>query len=31
VSDEDAAWFGLAKITQNGVRKAEHQRGIPWS
>ena len=27
VSDEDAAWYGLAKITQNGVRKAEHVMG----
>lgn len=27
VSDEDATWFGLAKITQNGVRRGEHQLG----
>ncbi|PQV62601.1 Threonine dehydrogenase [Abditibacterium utsteinense] len=26
-SIEDAAWFGLAKITQNGVRKANHVMG----
>ena len=27
VADEDAAWFGLATIAQNGVRRAEHQLG----
>jgi 2-desacetyl-2-hydroxyethyl bacteriochlorophyllide A dehydrogenase len=27
VSDEEACWFGLASITQNGVRKAEHVMG----
>ena len=27
VADEDAAWFGLGTITQNGVRKAHHQLG----
>ncbi|MEM7531102.1 MAG: zinc-binding dehydrogenase [Chloroflexota bacterium] len=27
VSDEDATWFGLAKIVQNGVRRAEHVMG----
>ena len=27
VSDEEAAWFGLAKITQVGVRRAEHRLG----
>lgn len=27
VSDEDATWFGLANIVQNGVRRAEHQLG----
>jgi threonine dehydrogenase-like Zn-dependent dehydrogenase len=27
VSDEEAAWFGLAKITQVGVRRAQHQLG----
>ncbi|HEX8234967.1 MAG TPA: zinc-binding dehydrogenase [Abditibacteriaceae bacterium] len=27
VSVEDAAWFGLTKITQNGVRKAQHVMG----
>jgi 2-desacetyl-2-hydroxyethyl bacteriochlorophyllide A dehydrogenase len=27
VSDEDATWFGLATIVQNGVRRAEHALG----
>ena len=27
VSNEEAAWFGLAKITQLGVRRAEHRLG----
>ena len=27
VADEDATWFGLAKIVQNGVRRAEHRLG----
>lgn len=27
VSDEDATWFGLANIVQNGVRTAEHKLG----
>src|SRR5256886_326514 len=27
ISDEDAPWFGLATIVQNGVRRAEHQLG----
>ena len=27
VSDEEATWFGLAKITQVGVRRAEHRLG----
>ena len=27
VSDEEAAWFGLAKITQVGVRRAQHRLG----
>jgi 2-desacetyl-2-hydroxyethyl bacteriochlorophyllide A dehydrogenase len=27
VSDEDATWFGLANIVQNGVRRAEHALG----
>jgi len=27
VSDDDAAWFGIAYIVQNGVRRAEHQMG----
>jgi 2-desacetyl-2-hydroxyethyl bacteriochlorophyllide A dehydrogenase len=27
VSDEDATWFGLANIAQNGVRRAEHKLG----
>ena len=27
VSDEAATWFGLAKITQVGVRRAEHRLG----
>ena len=27
VSDEEAAWFGLAKITQIGVRRANHKLG----
>lgn len=27
VADEDAAWFGLATITQTGVRRAEHRLG----
>ncbi|GCE22715.1 zinc-dependent alcohol dehydrogenase [Dictyobacter kobayashii] len=27
VSDEDAAWFHLATIVQNGVRRAQHQLG----
>jgi threonine dehydrogenase-like Zn-dependent dehydrogenase len=27
VSDEDATWFGLANIVQNGVRRAEHELG----
>lgn len=27
VSDEDATWFGLATIVQNGVRRAEHRLG----
>ena len=27
VSDEDAAWFGLGKITQIGVRAADHKMG----
>ncbi len=27
VSDEDAAWFAIASIVQNGVRRAEHRLG----
>lgn len=27
VSDEDAAWFGMASIAQTGVRRAEHELG----
>ena len=27
VSDEDAAWFSLASVVQNGVRRAEHALG----
>lgn len=27
VSDEDATWFTLANIVQNGVRRAEHELG----
>jgi 2-desacetyl-2-hydroxyethyl bacteriochlorophyllide A dehydrogenase len=27
VTDEEATWFGLAKIAQNGVRRAEHKLG----
>jgi len=27
VSDEEATWFGLANIAQNGVRRAEHKLG----
>lgn len=27
VAEEDAAWFGLAKITQIGVRRAAHELG----
>jgi len=27
ITDEDAPWFGLATIVQNGVRRAEHQLG----
>jgi threonine dehydrogenase-like Zn-dependent dehydrogenase len=27
VSDEEATWFGLACIVQNGVRRAEHELG----
>lgn len=27
VSDEEATWFGLANIVQNGVRRAEHELG----
>jgi 2-desacetyl-2-hydroxyethyl bacteriochlorophyllide A dehydrogenase len=27
VSDEDATWFGIANIVQNGVRRAEHKLG----
>src|SRR5205814_1298493 len=27
VSDEEATWFGLACIVQNGVRRAEHEMG----
>lgn len=27
VCDEDATWFGLANIVQNGVRRAEHALG----
>jgi 2-desacetyl-2-hydroxyethyl bacteriochlorophyllide A dehydrogenase len=27
IADEDAPWFGLATIVQNGVRRAEHQLG----
>ncbi len=27
VSDEDATWFALANIAQNGVRRAEHKLG----
>src|SRR5438034_3918250 len=27
VSDEEAIWFGLAGIVQNGVRRAEHEMG----
>jgi 2-desacetyl-2-hydroxyethyl bacteriochlorophyllide A dehydrogenase len=27
VSDEDATWFGIASIVQNGVRRAEHELG----
>jgi 2-desacetyl-2-hydroxyethyl bacteriochlorophyllide A dehydrogenase len=27
IADEDAPWFGLATIVQNGVRRAEHKLG----
>ena len=27
IADEDAPWFGLATIVQNGVRRAEHRLG----
>src|SRR5260370_20862787 len=27
IIDEDAPWFGLATIVQNGIRRAEHQLG----
>jgi 2-desacetyl-2-hydroxyethyl bacteriochlorophyllide A dehydrogenase len=27
ISDEEAIWFGLAAIVQNGVRRAEHELG----
>ena len=27
ISDEDATWFGLGNIVQNGVRRAEHELG----
>ncbi len=27
ISDEEAIWFGLAGIVQNGVRRAEHELG----
>src|ERR1700730_9128836 len=27
ISDEEAPWFGLATIVQNGVRRAEHKLG----
>jgi threonine dehydrogenase-like Zn-dependent dehydrogenase len=27
VSDEAATWFGLATITQNGIRRAQHDLG----
>ena len=27
IADEDATWFGLATIVQNGVRRAEHKLG----
>ena len=27
ISEEDAPWFGLATIVQNGVRRAEHKLG----
>lgn len=27
ISDEDATWFGLANIVQNGIRRAEHELG----
>lgn len=27
ISDEEATWFGLAGIVQNGVRRAEHELG----
>ncbi len=27
LSDEEASWFGLATIVQNGVRRAEHKLG----
>jgi len=27
VADEDATWFGLANIVQNGIRRAEHDLG----
>lgn len=27
ITDEDAPWFGLATIVQNGVRRAEHRLG----
>ncbi|MEM7735316.1 MAG: zinc-binding alcohol dehydrogenase [Deinococcota bacterium] len=27
VSDEDATWFGLANITQIGIRRAQHELG----
>jgi 2-desacetyl-2-hydroxyethyl bacteriochlorophyllide A dehydrogenase len=27
VSDEEATWFGIASIVQNGVRRAEHELG----
>jgi 2-desacetyl-2-hydroxyethyl bacteriochlorophyllide A dehydrogenase len=27
VTDEDATWFGISNIVQNGVRRAEHELG----
>jgi len=30
IADEDAPWFGLATIVQNGVRRAEHTLERSW-